>query len=96
MRIELPDQLEAYVQYKIDAGLYSNGAEVIRDALRRMLEHDEEAARALRLRDALQIGLDQLAAGEGVPFTPTLLQELKQQARQRAQQGEQPRPEVAA
>lgn len=96
MRIELPEQLEAYVQYKIDAGLYSNGAEVIRDALRHMLEHDEEAARALRLRDALQIGLDQLAAGEGVPYTPTLLQDLKQQARQRAQQGEQSRPEVAA
>jgi putative addiction module CopG family antidote len=96
MRIELPEQLEAYVQYKIDAGLYSNGAEVIRDALRRMLEHDEEAARALRLRDALQVGLVQRAAGEGVPYTPTLLQELKQQARQRAQQGDQLRPEVAA
>lgn len=40
MRIELPDQLEAYVQYKIDVSLYSNGAEVIRDALRRMMEQD--------------------------------------------------------
>lgn len=95
MRIELPDQLEAYIQYKIDVGLYSNGAEVIRDALRRMMEQDEEAARTLRLREALQTGADQIARGEGEPYTPTLMQGLKEQARARAARGERPKPEVA-
>lgn len=95
MRIELPEQLEAYVQYKVSTGLYSNGAEVIRDALRRMLEHDEEATRTLRLRDALQVGVEQIAGGEGVSYMPALLHELKQQARVRALQGDQPKPEVA-
>jgi antitoxin ParD1/3/4 len=95
MRIELPDQLEAYVQYKIDVGLYSNGAEVIRDALRRMMEQDEEAARTLRLRDALQTGVDQIARGEGVAYSSALMQGLKEQARTRAAHGESPKPEVA-
>jgi putative addiction module CopG family antidote len=95
MRIELPDQLEAYIQYKIDVGLYSNGAEVIRDALRRMMEHDEEAARTLRLREALQTGADQITRGEGEPYTPALMQSLKEQARTRATRGERPKPEVA-
>ena len=39
-RIELPTQLEAYIQFKIDSGLYSNGVEVIRDALRHMMERE--------------------------------------------------------
>lgn len=95
MRIELPEQLEAYIQYKLDAGLYSNGAEVIRDALRRMMEHDDEAARTLRLRDALQVGVDQVARGEGAIYSPALLQSLKAQALARTAQGERPKPEVA-
>jgi antitoxin ParD1/3/4 len=95
MRIELPDQLEAYVQYKIDAGLYNNGAEVIRDALRRMMEHDEDAVRALHLRDALRVGVEQIERGEGVAYSAALMQDLKQQARTRAAQGARPKPEVA-
>jgi antitoxin ParD1/3/4 len=96
MRIELPDQLEAYIQYKIDSGLYSNGAEVIRDALRHMMDDDEDAAKALRLREAVQVGFEQIERGEGVAYSPQLIQEAKQRARARAQQGHKPKPEVAA
>ena len=95
MRIELPDQLEAYIQYKIDSGLYSNGAEVIRDALRHMMEDDEDAAKVVRLREALQLGFGQIERGEGIVYSSQLIQELKQRARIRAQQGHQPKPEVA-
>src|SRR3954468_16130518 len=87
-RIELPDQLEAYIQYKIDVGLYSNGAEVIRDALRHMMDADEDAAKALRLREAVQLGFEQIERGEGIAYTPHLLQELKQSARAQAQQSQ--------
>lgn len=65
MRIELPERLEAYVQHKIDVGLYSSGAEVLCDALRRMMEQDADATRALRFRDRPQPGVAQLAHGEG-------------------------------
>jgi len=93
-RIELPDQLEAYVQYKIETGLYSNGAEVIRDALRHMMDNDEEAARALRLREAVQLGFNQIERGEGAEWTPELRERIKQDAVKRAQEGRRPKADV--
>jgi antitoxin ParD1/3/4 len=93
-RIELPDQLEAYVQYKIEAGLYSNGAEVIRDALRHMMQEDEEATRALRLREAVQLGFEQIERGEGAAWTPELRERIKQDAMKRAQEGRRPKADV--
>ena len=96
MWIELPAQLEAYIQYKIDSGLYSNGTEVIRDALRHMIDDDEDAAKALRLREAVQMGFEQIERGEGVAYSSQLMREATQSARARARQGHRPKPEVAA
>ena len=93
-RIELPDQLEAYIQYKIETGLYSNGAEVIRDALRHRMQEDAEAARALRLREAVQLGFQQIERGEGAEWTPQLRARIKQEAMKRAQEGRRPKADV--
>ena len=93
-RIELPDQLEAYVQYKIDSGLYSNGAEVIRDALRHMMDADEAAAKTQRLSEAVQLGFDQIDRGEGAAWTPELRQRIKQDTLKRAQEGRRPKADV--
>ena len=94
-RIELPDQLEAYVEFKIQSGLYSNGAEVMRDSLRHMMQEDEDFAKFLRTREAVRVGFDQIERGEGVAYSPKLLQETRSRARARAQRGQQPKPEVA-
>jgi hypothetical protein len=56
--------------------------------------NDWQGDDSIRLREAIQIGLDQLAAGAGLRYTPELLQALKLQASHRVQQGQQPRPEV--
>jgi antitoxin ParD1/3/4 len=96
MWIELPAQLEAYIQYKIDSGLYSNGAEVIRDALLHMIDNDADAVKALRLREAVRVGFEQIERGEGVAYSPQLMREATQSARARARQGHRPKPEVAA
>ncbi len=93
-RIELPDQLEAYIQYKIRAGLYSNGAEVIRDALRHMMESDEDVGKAIRLRDAVGLGFDQLAQGYGVAYQPGMIQQMQESAHARAKQGDKPKADV--
>jgi antitoxin ParD1/3/4 len=93
-RIELPDQLEAYVQFKIGTGLYSNGAEVIRDALRHMMDGDEDAAKVLRLREAIQLGFDQIDRGEGTEWTPERWKDIDQKAKQRIQEGRRPKADV--
>lgn len=95
-RIELPDQLEAYVQFKIETGLYSNGAEVIRDALRHMMQEDEEAVKALRLREAAAVGFEQIERGEGTEYNRDHMQQMKEQARARSQRGQKPKAEVVA
>ena len=93
-RIELPTQLEAYIQFKIDSGLYSNGVEVIRDALRHMMERDSDLGRVQQLRHALQHGLNQLDADQGVVWTPERWREIDQQAQQRIQAGRSPKADV--
>lgn len=40
MNLSLTPELEQVIQRKIESGMYSNASEVVRDALRRMDEHD--------------------------------------------------------
>ncbi|MDF1756330.1 MAG: type II toxin-antitoxin system ParD family antitoxin [Verrucomicrobiales bacterium] len=61
MNISLTPELESAIKRKVDSGLYNNASEVIREALRIALKHDQE-------NDWLQreaaIGYAQLEAGE--------------------------------
>lgn len=40
MNLSLTPELQRMIQNKIDSGMYTNASEVVRDALRRMDEHD--------------------------------------------------------
>lgn len=40
MNLSITPELQQLIQNKIDSGMYSNASEVVRDALRRMDEHD--------------------------------------------------------
>lgn len=64
MHLSLTPKLEEYVRTKVEAGLYNNASEVVREALRLMKEY--EGVRRLklaRLRKALAKGEADLAAG---------------------------------
>jgi uncharacterized protein len=47
MNISLTSELEKYVRRKVASGLYNNASEVIREALRALLEREGEPARTL-------------------------------------------------
>ena len=68
MHISLTPELEERVRAKVDSGLYNNASEVIREALRFMDTNEAlvEALKLAALRGQLQIGLDQLNAGQGI------------------------------
>jgi antitoxin ParD1/3/4 len=68
MHISLTPELEARVKAKVESGLYNNASEVIREALRFMETHEEwiQEIKLARLREQLQLGLDQLNRGEGM------------------------------
>ncbi|MDD9971787.1 MAG: type II toxin-antitoxin system ParD family antitoxin [Myxococcales bacterium] len=65
--INLTDHLAAYIAAKVESGEYQNASEVVREALRRMQQRDEE--RAIWLAELREIAAERFAAfdrGEGV------------------------------
>lgn len=71
MHISLTEPLENIVKDKVETGLYNNASEVIRDALRVMLKHEEaeKTAYAEMKRQAL-MGHEQALKGEFSDRTP--------------------------
>jgi antitoxin ParD1/3/4 len=68
MHLSLTPKLEEFVKAKVDAGLYNNASEVVREALRLMQEYETVRRLKLqRLKKALAKGEADLAAGR---FTP--------------------------
>lgn len=65
MNVSLTPRLEAIIQEKVDSGLYNNASEVIREALRLLVEQDRRKEMELqRLRDEIQIGIDDIERGD--------------------------------
>jgi antitoxin ParD1/3/4 len=91
MHINLSPEMEKFVQSKVETGFYSNASEVIRDAIRRMREEEEKTA---ALRAALKVGDDQLDKGEGVPYTPDLLNRVTEKAKDNARRRKKVNPDV--
>ena len=65
MVLALPDDLKMFVQNEVASGRFRSTEDVICEALRRLREHERQLD---ELRAELQIGIDQLDRGEGIPF----------------------------
>ena len=55
---------------------------------------DEHDHRLRQLRAKLQIGIDELDRGEGVEWTPALMDQLSREADEMYRRGEKPDPDV--
>jgi len=65
MNVNLTPKLEQVVQRKVESGLYNNQSEVVREALRLLVEQDRlREAHLAKLRSALAEGLAQADRGE--------------------------------
>lgn len=91
MAIQLPPDIEARIRQKVERGDFPDAGEVVREAMR-LLDAQEREIDELRAK--LKIGLDQLDRGEGIPFTPELVHQMRQEAEQRFRRGERPNPDV--
>lgn len=64
LRIELPESLDQYVAERVKEGGFSDPS----DYVRALIGADRERrARLEKLRRDLQVGLDELERGEGIP-----------------------------
>jgi antitoxin ParD1/3/4 len=91
MAIQLPPDLEARIQQKVAAGFFSDADEVVREAMRLL---DAQERQLDELRAKLQVGLDQLARGERIVYTPSLMDEIMRDVEERFRRGERPNPDV--
>jgi antitoxin ParD1/3/4 len=73
MNINFPPVDESYIKTKVRSGFYSNATELIRDAVRRMREQDEQRSRLLV---ALKKGEEDIAAGRYKLYSPELQSEI--------------------
>lgn len=64
MNISLTSELEAWVQAKVESGMYTSASEVIREALRLQAQFDHARAQQLgTLNAAIDAGLRDIEAG---------------------------------
>jgi antitoxin ParD1/3/4 len=77
MHINLSSEMEGFIKTKVAGGFYGNATEVIRDAIRRM---QAEESRLAAWQAAIKVGSDQLDRGEGVAYTPQVLNDITQSA----------------
>jgi antitoxin ParD1/3/4 len=70
---------------KVDSGLYNSTSELVREGLRLLFAAEETKARRLdRMRADIDVGLEQLNRGEGIPGDRVLAEVTKcLQARRR-------------
>ena len=84
MNVNLTPELEKLVQEKVSSGLYNNQSEVVREALRLLVEQDRiREAHLVNLRAALVTGLEQADRGELVDG-PEVIDEMRSFLRERA------------
>ncbi|HKG24010.1 MAG TPA: type II toxin-antitoxin system ParD family antitoxin [Thermomicrobiales bacterium] len=91
MSVTLTPQLETLVRHKVETGLYPNADAVMQEALRLL---DERDRRLQWLRDAIAKSDEQIARGEGIPYTPELLEEIDCEVDERFARGDLPSPDV--
>ncbi len=94
MNINFPPVDESYIKAKIAEGFYSNAAELVRDAVRRLREQDDN--KHARLMAALEVGQQAIREGRTALYTPELLDQIEQEARQHAAEGRKPNPDVCS
>lgn len=66
MHISLTPKLKEYTRGKVDSGLYNNASEVIREALRLMVESDQKKA---LLKEAVAHGFQEIEDGDFTEVT---------------------------
>jgi antitoxin ParD1/3/4 len=91
MSIRLPPDVEASIRQRVERGQFPDEAEVVREAIRLLDERDLQLD---ALRAKIGVGLDELDRGEGVEWTPELMERLSREADELYRRGEQPDPDV--
>jgi len=83
MNISLTQELDQWINKKVDSGLYKSSSEVVRDSLRLLRRQDEQREAMLKdLRQELMVGINQLDSNNSQDFNSSLTNIIKESGRQ--------------
>jgi antitoxin ParD1/3/4 len=69
MNVSLSRQLQGFIEKKVRTGKYQTASELVREGLRLIEHRDTQRALELRrLREEIQVGLDQIEKGQVAPL----------------------------
>ena len=69
MNVSLSRQLQGFIEKNVRTGKYQTASEVVREGLRLIEDRDTQRALQLRrLREEIQVGLDQIEKGQVAPL----------------------------
>lgn len=91
MHINLPTELQGYIQSKITAGVFQSEEEAIGAAVKQMQSEDDKL---IALHIAVQKGIDSFDREGGVPYTRELMREIRREAQQDLYSGKPIDPDV--
>ena len=89
--ILVPADLEESIRQKVANGDYDDPSEVIRTALSLLERRDQQLH---ELRASIAAGLAAIDRGEGIEWTPEVMERISQEASEMARLGKMPKPDV--
>lgn len=88
---KLPAKTEEEIRYLIESCGFANATEVVIEAIHQLAQRESALA---DLRAKVQIGIDELDRGEGVPYTSELMKQIRAKAHELAVSGLPLNPDV--
>lgn len=83
MNISLTPELEKLLSDRVRSGRYRSASEVVREALRLLLERDElQQLRRAHLKAQIEVGIADLDAGRFLDFDEAAVDEVKRRGRE--------------
>lgn len=84
MNVSMTQEMETWVQRKVESGLYTSASEVVREALRTLYAKEtQQNSKLASLREALQLGSDAADQGDLYGWDESVTQEVQQMGRKR-------------
>lgn len=91
MVIHVTPEIEADVRQRVESGEYTDESDVVRTALRML---DVRERRLQEIRDSLAEAKASIERGEGVEWSPELMEEIEREVAERVRRCEMPHPDV--
>ena len=91
MIIHVTPEIEADIRQRVASGEYAGETEVLRMALRML---DGRERRSQEIRASLAEAVASIGRGEGIEWTPELMDEIEREVEERMRRGDMPNPDV--